>query len=98
MKAIFFAAAIFFIFSCTNQVKENQELRNELRSMELELSSMQGTPGYKIGQALEYFYNEDYEEAIKWVDDLENIFPDWNKEVVAFVREKIESKIQKTKS
>lgn len=98
MRVLSFLLLIAFLSSCTNQIKENQELRNELRSRELELSSIQGSPGYKIGQALEYFYNEDFPEAIKIMNDLEKSFPEWNKEIVTIIRNKIEAKLKESKS
>jgi len=55
MKIIIFPILLFVLSSCTNQIKESQELRNEVRSLEIEISSLYGTAGYKFGQAMEYF-------------------------------------------
>jgi len=94
MKIIIFPILLFVLSSCTNQIKESQELRNEVRSLEIEISSLYGTAGYKFGQAMEYFDGKDYEEAEKWLADLQNSFPDWNKE---FVEDTIK-KIRKAKN
>jgi len=97
MKIIILIFASLLISSCTNDIKENQELRNELRSREIELSSVQGTPGYKLGQALEYANNGDYPEAVQWLDDLQNNFPDWNKEIVLSIKKNIITKLDSSK-
>ncbi|GAB4134874.1 MAG: hypothetical protein Fur0015_07880 [Ignavibacteriales bacterium] len=88
MKAIIFGLSILILSSCTNQIKEVQELRNEIRSREIEISSIYGSPGYQFGQAMEYFDAKDFAEAEKLLSALQNKFPDWNKEIVADILKK----------
>lgn len=83
MKLILISFAVLILSSCTGQIKENQELRNEIRSREIEISSIYGSAGYKFGQAMEYFDGKDYVETEKWLIDLQKSFPEWNKEIVS---------------
>jgi outer membrane lipopolysaccharide assembly protein LptE/RlpB len=89
MKIIFFSLSLFVLSACTNQIKENQELINEIRSLEIEISGIYGSAGYKFGQAMEYLDGKDYNEAEKWLVDLQKSFPEWNKEFVAATLKKI---------
>lgn len=91
MKFILLSITVLILFSCTEQIKEVQELRNEIREREIEISSIYGSAGYKFGQAMEYFDAKDYDETEKWLIDLQKSFPNWNKEIVTNILIKTKS-------
>ena len=85
MKKYFLFVCLIMLISfnsCNFDSKEIIELRNELRFLETEIASIKGAPGYLFGQAFDYIDAEDYSEAVKYLEELQYDFPDWNKEIV----------------
>lgn len=82
MKYFVFLFIVFALASCKNYTKENQELRNELRSLEYEFSSLQGSPGCMLGEAFESLELKKYDEAITKINEVKESFPEWNEGIM----------------
>ncbi|MBU1096686.1 MAG: hypothetical protein CVV23_04625 [Ignavibacteriae bacterium HGW-Ignavibacteriae-2] len=81
-KIILLLVLISCFSGCNLNSKEIIELRNEIRYLETELSSVQGSPGYLFGEAFEHVDAEDYAEAVNLLNELKINFPEWNKKIV----------------
>ncbi|MBN1302623.1 MAG: hypothetical protein JW995_15500 [Melioribacteraceae bacterium] len=79
---IILIAAITFLAGCNFNGKEVIELRNEIRYLETEISSIKGSPGYMFGEAFDYIDAGDYTEAVGYLKALQTEFPEWNKSIV----------------
>jgi len=78
---------VFFIFlllvaGCDFYSEENQQLRNDLRQAEIEISSIMGSPQFTFGEAFDLADQENYEGASAKLEQLKNDFPDWNTDLV----------------
>ncbi len=85
-RSIFFVIILLmplFLTSCNFNSQKVIELRNEVRFLETEISSLKAAPGFAFGEAFEYVDAGDYSEAIRILKELQTDFPDWNKEIVA---------------
>lgn len=86
MKKIFafvvISIQLFLLTGCELESQELIELRNEVRFLETEISSLRGSPGFMYGEAFEYVDAGDYIQAVEILKNLQFEFPDWNAEVV----------------
>jgi len=68
--------------SCNFNSQKLIELRNEVRHLETEVSSLKASPGFAFGEAFEYVDAADYPEAVRILKELKLDFPEWNKKIV----------------
>lgn len=66
---------------CKFYSEENQELRNDLRQVEIELSSIMGSPEFTFGEAFELVDQSNYNEAVTKLENLQYYFPEWNTKI-----------------
>ncbi len=78
----------FILSGCEMNGKEIVELRNEVRYLETEISSVRAAPGFTFGEAFDYVDAGDYAEAVNLLSDLKNEFPEWNSDIVTTFLEK----------
>ena len=67
---------------CKFYSEENQELRNNLREIEIEISSIMGSPEFMFAEAFELVDQKNFDEAVTKLENLQNYFPEWNAELV----------------
>ena len=82
MKKIIAILLLILIAGCNLYSEENQELRNELRQTEIELSSIMGSPHFMFGEAFDLVDQEDFPGAVAKLEMLQHSFPDWNSGLV----------------
>lgn len=68
---------------CNFYSQENQKLRNELRQIEIEISSIMGSPEFMFGEAFDLVDQKNYKDAVAKLEQLKNDFPEWNSDLVA---------------
>ena len=73
---------LFILQSCNLNSKELIELRNEVRYLETEISSIRTSPGYYFGEAFDYLDAGDYGEAVSMLNQVKTEFPEWNSGIV----------------
>jgi hypothetical protein len=88
---------VFFLFllqiaGCNFYSEENQQLRNDLRQAEIEISSIMGSPQFMFGEAFDLADQENFEGASAKLEQLKNDFPDWNTDLVAEFIERFKKK------
>ena len=72
---------------CKLYSEENQELRNSLRQIEIELSSIMGSPEFMFGEAFELVDQRNFKDAVTKLENVKLYYPEWNSE---FLNEFIE--------
>jgi hypothetical protein len=70
------------INGCDLTSKELIDLRNEIRYLETEISSIRAAPGFLFGEAFEYIDAKEYNEAVNLLKELHTEFPEWNSAIV----------------
>ncbi len=83
MKKLILFLALLPVAGCNFYGEENQKLRNELRQVEIEISSIMGSPEFMFGEAFDMVDQDNYEEAVMKLEQLQNDFPGWNTDLVA---------------
>lgn len=76
---------ILFLASCKEQLSENQEMRNEIRNLEIEIASIKGSPEYMVGESLGKIEEGEYGEAISVLENLKSSFPGWNEDIINLI-------------
>jgi hypothetical protein len=82
LKKIIIIMLLLQMTGCKFYSEENQELRNELRQIEIELSSIMGSPEFMFGEAFEFVDQKNFGEAVAKLEYIQYNFPEWNAELV----------------
>ncbi len=67
---------------CKFYSEENQELRNNLRQIEIEISSIMGSPEFMFGEAFELVNQSNFKDAAAKLEKIKYGFPEWNTELL----------------
>jgi hypothetical protein len=82
LKNIIVLLLLLQIAGCNFYSEENQQLRNDLRQSEIEISSLMGSPQFMFGEAFDLADQKNYKDASAQLEHLKKSFPEWNADIV----------------
>ena len=82
MKKIIIILLFLQMTGCKFYSEENQELRNNLRQVEIEISSIMGSPEFMFGEAFDLVNQRNFKDAAAKLENVKHNFPEWNTELL----------------